>query len=80
MALLPAWRNRGIGSALLQEVLAMTRASSLIDPYLYAEISVLFFYRRMGFQVDGGEFLEMGIRHRRMVLHDKTDGPRTGSD
>ena len=68
MAVLPAWRRRGIGSALLHAVLAEARARGLAEVRLSAQCRVLPFYERHGFVATGNEYLDTGIRHRDMAL------------
>jgi predicted GNAT family N-acyltransferase len=68
MAVLPAWRNRGVGSALLDELLAMAEERALREVVLHAQTHARGFYERHGFQPRGREFLEAGIPHIEMVL------------
>jgi predicted GNAT family N-acyltransferase len=68
MAVLPAWRGRGVGKALLRELLRIASADDFPLPFLNAQTSALPFYRRAGFVPVGEEFQEAGIPHRRMVL------------
>ena len=69
LAVLPAWRGRGIGSALLQAVLQRARDKGLTTVTLHAQTHALPFYARMGFRAEGEVFMEAGIPHRRMTLH-----------
>lgn len=66
MAVLPAYRNRGLGSALLSALMAMATEAGMQQLCLHAQIRALAFYRRFGFEASGDEFLEAGIRHRLM--------------
>lgn len=68
MAVLPAWRGRGIGSALLQAVLRRARDKGLAMVSLHAQTHALPFYARLGFRAVGDVFMEAGIPHRRMTL------------
>jgi predicted GNAT family N-acyltransferase len=68
MAVLPGWRRRGVGTALLTTVLRMVREEGRPEPFLDAQISALEFYRRAGFEPEGPPFEEAGIPHRRMRL------------
>jgi predicted GNAT family N-acyltransferase len=70
MAVLPEWRRRGIGSALLRQLLGRAREQATPTPFLNAQISAMGFYARFGFAPRGAEFTEAGIPHRRMVLTD----------
>jgi len=68
MAVLPEWRGRGVGKALLREALAIMAEHDRPKPYLNAQSSALPFYARMGFVAVGDEFMEAGIPHRKMVI------------
>ncbi|MFN3593390.1 MAG: GNAT family N-acetyltransferase [Thiobacillaceae bacterium] len=69
MAVLPEWRGRGVGRALLKAALERARARGLPAVHLHAQTHALGFYAREGFQAEGEVFLEAGIPHRRMTLH-----------
>jgi predicted GNAT family N-acyltransferase len=68
MAVLKAWRGRGVGGALLAELIAAARAANHAHARLNAQTHALGFYARFGFMVEGPEFDEAGIPHRAMVL------------
>lgn len=68
MAVLPDWRRRGIGAALLGLTLASARQRGLARVELHAQRHTLGFYARFGFVAEGPEFDEAGIPHRHMVL------------
>ena len=65
MAVLPAWRNRGVGHALMEALLAEA-ASRALPPFLNAQQTAVGFYSDFGFSPVGAEFTEAGIIHRRM--------------
>jgi predicted GNAT family N-acyltransferase len=66
MAVLRAWRGMGAGSALLSSLIDIARARGLQRVLLNAQVRALPFYLRHGFKVEGKEFLDAGILHRRM--------------
>lgn len=66
MAVRKDWRQRGIGSALLQSVIASATHHNLRELYLHAQTHAIDFYARHGFQVEGPEFMDAGIPHRTM--------------
>ena len=68
MAVLPDWRGRGIGTALLRAVLQCAREKGLAVVTLHAQTHAVPFYARQGFRAEGAVFMEAGIPHRRMTL------------
>jgi predicted GNAT family N-acyltransferase len=66
MAVLPAWRGQGVGTALLAALLDLARARGLTTVRLSAQLHAVPFYARRGFEPDGPVFTEAGILHRRM--------------
>ena len=70
MAVLPAWRGRGVGSTLLREALRLATLPERPVPFLHAQTSALAFYHRHGFRAQGLEFWEAGIPHRLMVYRE----------
>ncbi|MBW2424261.1 MAG: GNAT family N-acetyltransferase [Deltaproteobacteria bacterium] len=68
MAVLEAYRRAGVGGRLLEEAVVKARAIGLTRVYLHAQIHALPFYERAGFVVEGEEFEEAGISHRRMSM------------
>jgi len=69
-AVLPSFRNRGIGEIILKEVLKDTLPSGK-EIYLHSQIKAIPFYQRNGFLKAGEQFTEAGIEHFLMHLpHD----------
>jgi predicted GNAT family N-acyltransferase len=68
MAVLPGWRRRGVGTALLEELLDACRERGEPLPHLNAQSTAVAFYQRLGFIPEGAEFADAGIPHQRMVL------------
>ncbi len=66
MAVLRDWRGRGVGSALLRELLAAARRRGLNRVFLNAQCAAMPFYERAGFRAEGPVFDDAGIPHRRM--------------
>ncbi|MDS1269373.1 GNAT family N-acetyltransferase [Lipingzhangella sp. LS1_29] len=66
LAVLPSARGRGVGAALVRglEDLARERGFGMVE--LHAQVQALGFYERLGYAVDGPEFDDAGIPHRRM--------------
>jgi len=63
MAVLAAWRGRGVGAAMLGALVAEARRRGFRETYLHAQAHAKDFYARHGFVVEGEEYLEAGIPH-----------------
>jgi predicted GNAT family N-acyltransferase len=63
MAVLPAWRGRGVGAAVLEALIARAAARGIRRAVLNAQTHARGFYARFGFTQIGGEFMEAGIPH-----------------
>ena len=68
MAVLPAWRRHGIGSALLRKLIGIAHHRGMSQVHLHAQCHAESFYRRLGFVAEGEVFPDAGIDHRRMNL------------
>ena len=68
MAVLPAWRRRGVGRRLLAAAVQRAREFGLSAVHLSAQTHAIGFYARHGFLVEGPEYLDAGIPHRSMSL------------
>lgn len=66
MAVCRDWRNRGIGTAILQELVKISREKKIICLFLNAQVQAVEFYRKQGFTRKEGFFEEAGIVHCRM--------------
>lgn len=69
-AVLPAFRNHGVGTALVRQVLAdvAAEAPDATQVYLHAQLQAIPLYERTGFQKVGELFEECDIQHYKMVL------------
>ena len=68
VAVLPQYRGSGVGTAIVSHLVNLASGLGLTQVYLHAQTAALGFYERLGFRVDGPEFDEVGIPHRRMSL------------
>ncbi|MGH8085137.1 MAG: GNAT family N-acetyltransferase [Lysobacter sp.] len=68
MAVLPDWRGRGVGDAMLLALLTQARELGWHEVSLHAQASAIEFYARHGFLPIGERFEEAGIDHQSMRL------------
>ena len=68
MAVLRHWRGRGVGGAILEELIAAAAAAGHANAVLNAQTHALKFYARFGFEIVSDEFMEAGIPHRTLRL------------
>lgn len=66
VAVLPAWRGRGVGRALVAALLELARRRGLHRVRLSAQTGAIGFYETLGFAAHGPEFMDAGIPHRHM--------------
>jgi len=68
LAVLSAWRGRGVGAALLRHLVDLARARGHVRAILNAQTQAMPFYARHGFVAEGDEYLEAAIPHRTMAM------------
>jgi predicted GNAT family N-acyltransferase len=66
IAVLDEYRGKGVGAAIVMYLIEQAHRDGLGEVYLYAQVSALGFYKKLGFSPVGPEFDEVGIPHRRM--------------
>ena len=67
VCVLPEVRGTGLGAALIQAALdELGRVPGVTEAYLGSQSNVTGFYEKLGFAVEGEEFLDAGIPHRHM--------------
>lgn len=70
VALLPTYRDQGIGHQLMRFILRYCHQQSPFTPvYLHAQTARQGFYERLGFIATGNPFMDAGIPHIRMELN-----------
>jgi len=68
MAVLPGWRMRGVGTAMLRRLIEAAASRGVDYLALNAQEHAISFYARLGFEPEGAQFFEAGIPHRHMRL------------
>lgn len=68
MAVLPEWRCKHVGSAILELLLDYARSQKLAQVEISAQVQAMPFYQHHGFEAEGEPFLDANIPHRRMKL------------
>jgi predicted GNAT family N-acyltransferase len=66
MAVLKAWRGRGVGSSILTALIEAARKRGDRELVLSAQVSAIAFYRAHGFAIEGPVYEEAGIPHQQM--------------
>jgi predicted GNAT family N-acyltransferase len=67
VAVVAPWRGRGVGTALMRQMLETARERNYREIFLDAQVDAIDFYRKLGFECEGKTFLDAGIPHRHMV-------------
>lgn len=68
VAVLPEWRNKKVGSALLEALLDYARSQQIARVEAAAQVEAMPFYQRFGFEAEGEVFMDAGMPHRKMTL------------
>lgn len=68
MAVLQNYRRQGIGRKMIQALMDYGRKNSITDFHVSSQVTAIGFYRKMGFEPFGKEFLEAAIMHINMKL------------
>lgn len=68
MAVLSDFRSRGVGSAIVRELIEAAKERGLRRVDLSSQVHAKPFYERFGFQTRGAPFFEAGIEHVHMYL------------
>lgn len=68
VAVIPAWRLRGVGAALMAWLTEVARERGDPRIELSAQLQAIAFYEALGYVASGPVYLEAGIEHRHMHL------------
>jgi ribosomal protein S18 acetylase RimI-like enzyme len=66
MAVLPSRQRSGLGARLVVRLECELEKRGIAKVKLHARASVVGFYERLGYRVEGEAFVEVGIEHRSM--------------
>jgi predicted GNAT family N-acyltransferase len=66
MAVLKNYRRQGIGRKMIPALMNYGRKNSITDFHVSSQVIAVDFYKKMGFEPTGKEFLEAGIKHINM--------------
>jgi predicted GNAT family N-acyltransferase len=69
VAILPAYRGRGLGTELMRALIAAADHAGMAVVTLSAQTHALAFYRRLGFFPYGRPFMVRGVEHQPMARH-----------
>lgn len=68
VAVMPEWRGKKVGSAILEGLLAYAAGLHYPEVDIDAQVQAVPFYERFGFVAEGEAFMDAGIPHRKMRL------------
>ena len=68
MAVMHDYRRQGIGRKMIQALMDYGRKNSISDFHVSSQVTAVGFYKKMGFEPSGEEFIEAGIKHINMKL------------
>ena len=66
MAVLKEYRNKGVGSAILQALIDFSKTLKMKSVYLHAQTTAISFYEKHSFKISSEEFMDAGIPHKTM--------------
>ncbi len=73
VAVIAAWRGRGVGVALMRALLSSARERGIRRVELHSQTHATGFYERLGFIAFGEEYMECEIAHRSMAIELTSD-------
>ena len=68
MAVLPQFRGKGIGKAMLIKLIELAQTQKISSLMLHSQVLAMPFYEKYGFNPQGPIYEEAGIDHRNMML------------
>jgi predicted GNAT family N-acyltransferase len=67
MAVLKEYRNKRVGTKMLEEILDVAVSKNMKMVFLNSQIDAINFYKKFGFVEEGGVFDDAGIPHLKMT-------------
>lgn len=68
MAVLPYFRGKGTGKAILLKLIELAQSQKISSLMLHSQVLAIPFYEKYGFTPQGPIYQEAGIDHRNMIL------------
>ncbi len=68
IAVIASWRDKGVGSAILKQLITIASDEGVESVYLNSQTQAMAFYHQFDFVPDGEIFIEAGIQHQKMIL------------
>ena len=68
IAVMHEWRGKKVGTAILEGLLAYASSRGYPEVDLDAQVHALPFYQHVGFVVEGEEFMDANIPHRKLRM------------
>lgn len=68
IAVLKEYRNKGIGSEVLEALINFSKTLKMKSVYLHAQTSAIPFYEKHSFKISSKEFMDAGIPHKTMQM------------
>lgn len=68
MAVLPYFRGKGTGKAILLKLIELAQSQKISSLMLHSQVLAIPFYEKYGFTPQGPIYEEAGIDHRNMIL------------
>ena len=72
VAVLPEWRGKRIGTAILELLVDYARSQNYAKVELNAQVQAIQLYKKFGFEAKGKIFMDANIPHRKMTLQLKS--------
>lgn len=63
MAVLPAWRKKGVGHQIMQSLIQTAKTKQIKTIQITAQVQVQAFYEKLGFEAEGNPYMLKGNEH-----------------